>query len=173
MIYIVTSGEYSDYSIDAVFQDKNKAEAYCKCHPNAEIEEWEFFDDNIYTPYNVVRIDMDILSKDDNRISFRFETLSKEDDDYYMVNKDAVTVYNTCHIKITLIRMLPQNYDKESIKNKYTKVFYDLIPEIKYIISDMEFCDDLLGQGYEQRTYASRLVKDFIAGKFGIETESV
>lgn len=39
MIYIVTSGEYSDYSIDAVFQDKNKAEAYCKCHPDAEIEE--------------------------------------------------------------------------------------------------------------------------------------
>ena len=37
----------------------------------------------------------------------------------------------------------------------------------------MEFCDDLLGRGREQRKYAEQLVEDFIAGKFGIETESV
>ena len=173
MIYIVTSGEYSDYSIDAVFQDENKAEAYCKCHPNAEIEEWEFFDNNIYTPFNVVNIHMEILQNNAKKIYFDFKTLSKEDANCYMVNRDNVIVYSGDHISIHLTRMLPKNYDKEDIENKYTKVFYDLIPEIKYIISNMEFCDDLLGQDYEQRAYASRLVKDFIAGKFGIETESV
>lgn len=173
MIYIVTSGECSDYSIDAVFQDRNKAEVYCRCHPDTEIEEWEFFDNNIYTPFNVVRIYMQIQSNDTNWISFSFETLSKEDASNYMVNKDCVAVYGTHHIEIWLTRILPQNYDEENIKNKYTKVFYDLIPEIKYIISDMEFCDDLLGRGREQRKYAEQLVEDFIAGKFGIETESV
>ena len=86
MIYIVTSGECSDYSIDAVFQDRNKAEAYCKCHPNAQIKEWEFFDDNIYTPYNVVHIHMDILENNGKRIYFKFQTLSKEDANYYMTN---------------------------------------------------------------------------------------
>ena len=45
-VYIVTSGEYSDYGIDAVFSTKADAELYCKqpghsgsCCPG--IEEWE------------------------------------------------------------------------------------------------------------------------------------
>lgn len=172
MIYIVTSGEYSDYSIDAVFQDKNKAEAYCKCHPNAEIEEWEFFDDNIYTPYNVVCIDMDILGNT-KKIYFNFQTLSREDADYYMTNQDRVTVYDTQHISLYLSRILPKNYNKENIKDKYTKVFYDLIPGIKYAISDMGLSNDFMKNNYNQRQYAAQLVKDFIAGKFRIETESV
>lgn len=172
MIYIVTSGEYSDYSIDAVFQDKNKAEAYCKCHPDAEIEEWEFFDDNIYTPFNVVHIDMDI-SGNAKKICFDFQTLSKEDAGYYMLNQDYATVYNAQHISLHLIRILPKNYNKENIKDKYTKVFYDLIPEIKYAISDMGLSNDFMKNNYDQRQYAAQLVKDFITGKFGIETESV
>lgn len=172
MIYIVTSGDYSDYSIDAVFQDKNKAEAYCKCHPDAGIEEWEFFDDNIYTPYNVVCIDMDI-SGNAKKIYFNFQTLSKEDADYYMANQDRVTVYDAQHISLYLIRILPKNYNKENIKDKYTKVFYDLIPEIKYAISDMGLSNDFMKDDYDKRQDAAQLVKEFIAGKFGIETESV
>ena len=173
MIYIVTSGEYSDYGIDAVFQDRNKAESYCKCHPDAEIEEWEFFDDNIYTPYNVVHIHMDILENNGQRIYFNFQTLSKEDANYYMTNNDSVTVYSSNHIDIHLIRMLPQNYDKENIENKYTKVFYDLISEIRYLVSDTGLSSDVMKITYNQRQYAAQLVKDFIAEKFGIETESV
>ena len=172
MIYIVTSGDYSDYSIDAVFQDKNKAEAYCKCHPDAGIEEWEFFDDNIYTPYNVVCIDMDI-SGNAKKIYFNFQTLSKEDADYYMANQNRVTVYDAQHISLYLIRILPKNYNKENIKDKYTKVFYDLIPEIKYAISDMGLSNDFMKDDYDKRQDAAQLVKEFIAGKFGIETESV
>ena len=172
MIYIVTSGDYSDYSIDAVFQDKNKAEAYCKCHPDAGIEEWEFFDDNIYTPYNVVCIDMDI-SGNAKKIYFNFQTLSKEDADYYMANQDRVTVYDAQHISLYLIRILPKNYNKENIKDKYTKVFYDLIPEIKYAISDMGLSNDFMKDDYDKRQDAAQIVKEFIAGKFGIETESV
>lgn len=173
MIYIVTSGEYSDYGIDAVFHDRNKAEIYCQCHPDAEIEEWEFFDNNIYTPYNIVHINMRICSNDTNNISFKFQTLSKEDDNYYMINRDDVTVYSKCNISLHLIRMLPKNYDKENIKNKYTKVFYDLVPEIKYIISNIKLSDGIMLYDYDQRRYAAQLVKEFIAGKFGIETENV
>ena len=173
MIYIVTSGEYSDYSIDAVFQDENKAEAYCKCHPNAEIEEWELFDDNIYTPFNVVNIHMDILENNGKRIYFKFQTLSKEDANYYMTNNDSVTVYSSNHINIHLIRMLPQNYDKENIENKYTKVFYDLISEIRYLVSDTGLSSDVMKITYDQRQYVTQLVTEFVAGKFGIEAESV
>ena len=31
-VYVVTSGEYSDYSIDAVFIDEEKAKLYCAIH---------------------------------------------------------------------------------------------------------------------------------------------
>ena len=72
MIYIVTSGCYSDYGIDAVFQNRDKAEAYCQCHPDTEIEEWEFFDGNTYTPFNVVKISMHIRLNGTNDIYFKF-----------------------------------------------------------------------------------------------------
>lgn len=173
MIYIVTSGECSDYGIDAVFQDRRKAESYCECHPDAEIEEWEFFDNNIYTLFNVVNIYMDILENNGKRIYFKFQTLSKEDANYYMVNNDSVTVRSGNNIGIHLIRMLPKNYDKEDIKNKYTKVFYDLISEIRYLVSDTGLSSDVMKTTYDQRQYVAQLVKDFILGKFGIETESV
>ena len=39
-IYIVTSGEYSDYGIDAVFTDKELAEKFIK-EQKGEIEVWE------------------------------------------------------------------------------------------------------------------------------------
>ena len=52
-------------------------------------------------------------------------------------------------------------------------MFYDLIPEIKYAISDMGLSNDFMKNNYDQRQYAAQLVKDFITGKFGIETESV
>lgn len=173
MIYIVTSGEYSDYSIDAVFQNKDKAEAYCKCHPDAEIEEWEFFDDHIYTPFNVVTIHMNILSSKNEEIHFDFRTLSQEDASFYMVNRENVTVYTPHHISIFLIRMLPKNYDKQYIKNKYTKVFYDLISEIKYVVSDIGLNYDYMKNSYDQCKYAEGLLTEYLAGKFGIETESV
>lgn len=44
-VYICTSGEYSDYHIDAVFTDEEQAKLYCathscECDPPG-IEEWE------------------------------------------------------------------------------------------------------------------------------------
>lgn len=55
-VYIVTAGDYSDYHIEAVFKDREKAEAYCKYHKDCEIEDFGFSDDNIYTIFNYVRI---------------------------------------------------------------------------------------------------------------------
>lgn len=39
-IYVVTSGEYSDYRIEGVFTDKDKAEAFADRNPKYEIEEY-------------------------------------------------------------------------------------------------------------------------------------
>lgn len=172
MIYIVTSGCYSDYSIDAVFQNRDKAKAYCRCHPDAEIEEWELLDDNIYTPFNMVRIRMCIRLDGTNDIYFEFQTLSKEDDEFYMSNSDSVSAYSQ-QIEIHLRRLLPQNYDKEMVEKKYTKAFYDLVPEIKYILSELDLRGKDVLTNWEEYEYAEKCVKEYIAGKFGIETESV
>lgn len=44
-VYIVTSGEYSDYGIRRVFTDKERAELYCAMHESdydaPEVEEWD------------------------------------------------------------------------------------------------------------------------------------
>lgn len=40
-VYIVTSGEYSGYGIEAVFTNEEQAELYCAIHPYCEIDEWE------------------------------------------------------------------------------------------------------------------------------------
>jgi len=43
IVYVVTSGEYSDYRINAVFDNKEQAELYCATHEDEmpEIEEYD------------------------------------------------------------------------------------------------------------------------------------
>ena len=43
-IYVITSGEYSDYGVEAVTTNYEIAKAYAKIH-NCEIEEWDDFQD--------------------------------------------------------------------------------------------------------------------------------
>ena len=52
-VYVVTAGKYSDYRIEKVFLDKDKAELYCDLHKNEDwwdqmgIEEYDSYDDNV------------------------------------------------------------------------------------------------------------------------------
>ena len=80
-VYIVTAGDYSDYHIEVVFKDREKAEAYCKCHQDCEIEDFGFSDDNIYTIFNYVRIQYNIYLNRDlyNNPYVQFRRLSKEE----------------------------------------------------------------------------------------------
>lgn len=45
-VYIITSGRYSDYGIDAVFEEKEKAESYSDAFSNTRVEEYEVGDVN-------------------------------------------------------------------------------------------------------------------------------
>ena len=52
-VYVVTRGEYSDYSIEKVFLDKEKAEKYAELYEktnryadNVNVEEYTIFDDS-------------------------------------------------------------------------------------------------------------------------------
>ena len=164
-VYVVTAGCYSDYHIDAVFKDKSKAEIYCSCHEDCEIEEYDFSDDNIFTPFESVIINFDIY-KDKNRedrISFRFRHLAKEDAKWYMENRESVSVYDNDWISICLWRRLPNNYDENKIRNKYTKVYQDLRSEILYLVSEFD-CST-----YDKRRIVSENLQKYIEERFGIE----
>lgn len=41
IVYVVTEGSYSDYHIEAVFADEERAKLYLKLHPDCEIEEYD------------------------------------------------------------------------------------------------------------------------------------
>ena len=49
-VYVITSGEYSDYRINRIFLDRDLAEAYCAVHHHDEdrpqIEVWEISDES-------------------------------------------------------------------------------------------------------------------------------
>lgn len=64
-IYIVTSGEYSDYGIRAVFTDQRKAELYCALHESKfdhhMVEEWE-------TEYVVTKTNAKVMKIVDARV---------------------------------------------------------------------------------------------------------
>lgn len=165
IVYIVTSEYYSDYSIDAVFKDKSKAEFYCKCHSNCEIEEYYYSDEKIFTPYDAVNIRF-VIYINENRFDSRFYFFkaAKEDNLCSFKNTDSVYIYGN-EIKIYLSRLLPNNYKEEVIRKKYTKVCRDLMAEILYLVSESD------RSTYDKRRIVAENIKEYIKGKFGIERE--
>lgn len=162
-IYVVTAGNYSDYHIEAIFEDEAKAEYYCTCHENCEIEEYGFSDERIFTPFNSVVINFTIRKNEKDEIDFTFKHLSKEDGDFYLKNRDEISVYDHDWVILTLYRRLPDKYDEQKIRDKYTKVYQDLRAEILYIASETD-CSS-----YENEKIAEEYIQKYIEGRFGIE----
>lgn len=51
-VYVVTSGHYSEYHIEAIFTNRSAAEKFCNLDFNREIEEYETDSVEIKTSYN-------------------------------------------------------------------------------------------------------------------------
>lgn len=164
--YIVTSEDDLDYYINAVFLNEEKAKAYCDCHKNCEIEEYDLSDGNTYTTFNTVWIQYDVYldkrqSKDPD---FDFAKVAKEDTLYKDENGVYVIVYDD-FTTISLRRKLPDIYDEEEIRHKYTKEFYDLRAEIKHMLLQQDT------SAYEKQQEAAKNILEAIKDKFGIEKE--
>lgn len=168
-VYVVTAGDYSEYHIEAMFRKKDKAEDYCSCHPNSEIEIFKFSDDKIYTPFNRVHIQCHYRFDDvfnEMHTYFNFERLTLEDwGDIY--NKDCIesSVYEKSWFDITINRVLTENYNEEEIRDKYTKVFQDLKAEIKELLFEQP------RDTYDDRKRAAENVLNAIKFKFGLDIE--
>lgn len=166
ILYVVTAGSFSDYHIEAIFKDKSKAELYCACHEDCEIEEYSFSDDNVFTPFESVVINFGIYKEErKDRINFEFRHLAKEDAEEYLDNEEAVHVYKDGSISIYIWRKLPNNYNEDKIRQKYTKVYQDLRGELLYLVSESD-CST-----FEKMKEVENNLTKYIEGRFGIETD--
>lgn len=122
-VYVVTSGEYSDYGIEKVFLSKEKADIYCNLH-NARsystcvVEEYETDDETIYTPMSYAEFSIDI---DTSEVKISFYEVAKEDYGY-IKNQTLINEYDNT---LEFTRLLQDNYDREVMISKFTKICYD------------------------------------------------
>ena len=80
-----------------------------------------------------------------------------------MENRESVSVYDNGWISICLWRRLPNNYDEDKIRNKYTKVYQDLRGEILYLVSEFD-CST-----FDKRQIVNENLQKYIEERFGIE----
>ena len=137
-IYIVSAGSYSDYHIEKLFSNKDKAEEYADwLEDSNDVEEYEVDDITEYKKY--YKIIVNIKYHDNGKCDFTYHTCKTVDNwcakgdtsisDYHKYNGDYISLY--------LNRLVEsQNYNEEFYKNKYTKAAYDLLATVRQKISE-------------------------------------
>lgn len=150
-IFIVTKGEYSDYHIEEVFTNKEKAELYAKCH-YCEVEEWDTSDDIIISPckqlvckctlYNYMKVgngilDFDYVLSKNPMESFKYSF--KYSCDEYVANGkyfSGGTIY--------IGYRLPEDVTENNLNiEKYKKDMEDVIAKLRYELSQGATREDL------------------------------
>ena len=172
-VYIVTGGTYSDYSIYAVFSDKEKAKEYIKNKLKIE-ESYDCLYDKDYFKIEVWHIDENIeiaeeielemtfryndignieIIKIENEIYSEFEAEIKEKityDEIFMRIEDK-TISTSTVGKLRVTRKKNNNKDNESEIERIKKIGYDTIKRIKYIkevlgINDTEEINNMINK---------------------------
>ena len=128
-IYVVTSGSYSDYHINKVFTDKDKAYEYAEWHNHwdgTDVEEYETEDDFVVDKYYIIRITMKIYKDKMLGPVVRVQKKDELEHHNWFYNRGD-------HFELTIVRSVPyENWNKEFYVNKYTKAIYDLSTIVKY-----------------------------------------
>lgn len=128
-VYVVTSGCYSDYTIEKVFTDEAKAEEYAEwlCNSNP-VEEYDTEDNLVVEKYYKINIYMKVYDTGNSEPNVH---IYKECDKnswgtrgiYYLDYHKREGGY----FEIYINRLIPaQNWNEEFYVNKYTKAIYDL-----------------------------------------------
>ena len=138
-IYIVTCGEYSDYYIDKVFTDREKAEEYRKWSPDAnEVEEYDTEDDCVVEKYYKIHIGYVVY--DNERIEqprVFIERCTQKLKSYVMVSDNHASRYTTKCTSVSLCRYISEaNWNEEFYTQRYTKAVYDLMAQAKQLLSE-------------------------------------
>lgn len=142
-VYIVTSGTYSDYTIDRVFLDKEKAERYIKLCDNhywdtPQIEEFETDDDKSIDEIKYVR---GVYAKNQGS-NFRGKEMDVSimrsnnlDDKEQNIKRNWFHKSYSGGYSLTIQRVIHGDFDEEKIIKKYEKALYDMMAQIEYLMS--------------------------------------
>lgn len=120
-VYIVTSGEYSDYHIDAVFDNMEQAELYCAVHECGEIEEWDT---------EAVKLESD------KPIKHRWIAIIHEDGELYRIShnltiKDINSIADYSY-RLRGCYIVQATLDRDVSKEKALKIIFDRFAKWKY-----------------------------------------
>lgn len=146
-IYIVTSGSYSDYGIEKVFTNKDKAEEFAKWCPDSNgVDEWDTEDElNVEKYYRIV---CQYKMYDNGKSEAPYITVYNCTNHNRVMNYTSLSDYHKFggnYIVLSISRFVKANEnddDKDFYRQKYTKVAYDTMAMIKQLHVD--------GYSYEQ-----------------------
>ena len=129
-IYIVTCGSYSDYYINKVFTDKDKAEEYRKwCCDANDLEEYDTEDDFEFKKF--YKVIVNYRNNDNGRNSdptIYIEKCMNEQVYGNYTSFDDGHRYGARYVDLHIKRYIPEeNWNEEFYRNKYTKAAYDLM----------------------------------------------
>lgn len=133
-IYIVTSGIYSDYRIERVFLDKNKASEYAEWSgsDHVNVEEYDTSDNDYINKQYYVSVTLKWYKNKKEKIS---TTSYKHCESDY--NYNYYTNYGNIGEKLVIVRTVNgDNFDEQYWKNKLIKLAYDLKAQIEYLKSE-------------------------------------
>lgn len=167
-VYVVTSGRFSDYYIEAVFKDKTKAEFFCSCREDCRIQAYHPKDSCTFTPYNVMCIVFDIFEYSgefETQINFEFRRLSKEDAPYLVKNDEEIWMLSSNYIRCHIIRRLPDNYDENQLKDKYTVIYENIRVKLMRLIESYNL------NSIDGRNRMKIQLAECLREQFGIEME--
>lgn len=147
-VYVVSSGSYSDYYIDKMFLNPERAKLYhslCNHYDLNDIEEYELSDDEFFTPYYYVDFKYYISGMEEKfrQSSHRIDKPHLIGGQYYIdigqcLNTDTYSTQRSTSYAngiITLHRPIglnKENIDLDALAEKYLKVCHDLEAQIKY-----------------------------------------
>ena len=130
--YIVTSGQYSDYHIDAVFIDKQKALQYCAANGICDdvcIEEWETHDEKINCKKPVNRKYVGYIENGRLRITSKPYTFDEQQFKFERYGLWFPSNPAMCPAKFACVFPVDMKLDRveRAIQDRFVKWVYDAI----------------------------------------------
>ena len=123
-VYIVTSGIYSDYCINRVYIDKNKANEYAEwlANDHVTVEEYDISDDDAIEKQYKIRIELKWYPNKEEKLIAR--SWKDCESDY---NYNYYSNYSGIWEELIVVRTVnADNYSEQYWKDKLTKFIYDL-----------------------------------------------
>lgn len=150
MIYIVTDGEYSDYHIEGVFLNKEKAYKYAELN-DCIVEEYEPMDDAEIIVGQKVTVDYRVKESGTMKIVVKkceIKPYYNPSIEFRRYPGGVVSLYMTRYIQ-------DDSLSDEQIRDKYEKAARDI----------MDYCKERLSSGYSAQQITEFLKSKYERGK--------